>query len=91
MSVPQKRGEWLNLISSYLIYGGFPEIVVKGFDPKEYLSTLFDFILFKDVVRRYKVRHSSLISDLASYLVNNFLLHIEETAKSIIIRKRFNS
>ena len=72
MSVPQKRGEWLNLISSYLIYGGFPEIVVKGFDPKEYLSTLFDSILFKDVVRRYKVRHSSLISDLASYLVNNF-------------------
>jgi len=72
VSVPQKRGELLNLINDYLIYGGFPEIVVKGFDPKEYLSILFDSILFKDVVKRYKVRHSGLISDLASYLINNF-------------------
>jgi len=72
VSVPQKRGELLNLINDYLIYGGFPEIVVKGFDPKEYLSILFDSVLFKDVVKRYKVRHSGLISDLASYLINNF-------------------
>ena len=72
VAVPQKRGELLNLISNYLTYGGFPEIVIKGFDPKEYLSILFDSVLFKDIVKRYKVRHSGIISDLASYLVNNF-------------------
>jgi len=72
MSIPQKRGEFLNIINKYLICGGFPEVVVKEFDPKEYLGILFDSVLFKDVVKRYKVRHPAVISDLASCLVNNF-------------------
>jgi len=72
MSIPQKRGELLNLVKEYLIRGGFPEVIVKNFDTKVYLGTLFDSILFKDVVKRYKVRSSSEISALATFLVNNF-------------------
>ncbi|MEF3245493.1 MAG: ATP-binding protein [Caldisericaceae bacterium] len=72
MTIPQKKGEILNLVEKYLIEGGFPEVVVKNLNSEEYLSILFDSILFKDVVKRYKVRFSSQIVDLASYLVNNF-------------------
>lgn len=72
LSLPEIKGSLLNLLDSYLKNGGFPEVVVKGLDTKEYLDTLFDAILFKDVVKRYKVRFSQKIYDLALYLVSNF-------------------
>lgn len=72
ISIPQKKGELLNLVEKYLTVGGFPEIVVKNFGVEEYLGVLFDSILFKDVVKRYKVRFSHQIQNLASFLVNNF-------------------
>jgi len=72
ISIPQKKGELLNLIEKYLTEGGFPEVVVKNFGVEEYLGVLFDSILFKDVVKRYKVRFSNQIQNLASFLVNNF-------------------
>ena len=72
MPIPQKKGELLNLVEEYLIEGGFPEVIVKNLNSEEYLGILFDSILFKDVVKRYKVRFSSQIGDLTSFLVNNF-------------------
>lgn len=71
-SLPQKRGELLKLMEEYLINGGFPEIVVNRIDPKDYLGVLYDSILFKDVVKRHKVKFSSQIGNLGSYLINNF-------------------
>jgi len=46
--------------------------VVKNLDVKTYLETLFDAILLKDVVKRYKIRFVPQIYDLARYLVSNF-------------------
>lgn len=71
-SLPQKRGEFLNLMEAYLLSGGFPEVVVKGADPKSYFDVLFDSLLFKDVVKRHKVKFSIQIDNLGSYLINNF-------------------
>lgn len=71
-SLPQNRGELLKLMDEYLVKGGFPEVVVSNIDPKDYLEVLFDSLLFKDVVKRHKVRFSALIGDLGSYLINNF-------------------
>jgi hypothetical protein len=51
----------LNLVEEYLIEDGFPEVIVKNLNSEEYLGILFDSILFKDVVKRYKVRFSSEI------------------------------
>jgi predicted AAA+ superfamily ATPase len=45
---------------------------VKNLDPKTYLETLFDAVLFKDVVKRYKIRLSQKIYDLVLYLISNF-------------------
>ena len=51
--------------------GGYPEVVTKGIDPRGYLDVLFDAVLFKDVVKRHKVRFSEQIDNLGSYLLNN--------------------
>ena len=51
--------------------GGYPEVVTKYVEPRGYLDTLFDAVLFKDVIKRHKVRFSKQIDDLGSYLINN--------------------
>ncbi len=71
-TLSEVKGKALNYLDTYLKYGGFPEIVVKNLDPKIYLETLFDAILFRDIVKRYKVRAPEKIYDLATYLISNF-------------------
>lgn len=70
--LPQRRGELLKLMEDYLLDGGFPEVVVKSVDSKGYLDVLFDSLLFKDVVKRHRVKFSAQIDNLGSYLINNF-------------------
>ena len=72
ISLPETKGKILNFLSKYIVTGGFPEVVVKNLDAKTYLETLFDAILLKDVVKRYKIRFVPQIYDLARYLVSNF-------------------
>ena len=72
LALPELKGKILNYLDEYLKNGGFPEVVVKDLDPKTYLETLFDAILLKDVVKRYKIRFSQRIYDLATYLISNF-------------------
>lgn len=71
VSLPQKRVELFKLMEEYLVNGGFPEVVLKNQQPFGYLDVLFDSVLFKDVVRRHKVRFSEQIDQLGSYLINN--------------------
>ncbi len=71
-SLPEKSGELLRLLEEFLLHGGFPEVVVSNLDPKDYLEVLFDSLLFKDVVKRHKVKFSSQIGNLGSHLINNF-------------------
>lgn len=71
-SLPEQRGALLNLMDEYLINGGFPEVVVSNLDSKDYLEVLFDASLFKDVVKRHKVKFSTQIGNLGAHLLNNF-------------------
>ena len=71
MGLPEVKGKVLSCLDEYMGKGGFPEVVVKNLDAKSYLETLFDAVLFKDVVKRYKVRFSQKIYDLALYMVSN--------------------
>lgn len=72
VNVPENKGRILNYLDEYIKSGGYPEVVVKNLDPKEYLETLFDAVLFKDIVKRYKVRFAQKLYDLAVYLASNF-------------------
>lgn len=72
LKIPEVKGKILGYLDEYLKKGGFPEVVLKNLPAETYLETLFDAILFKDVVKRYKVRFSQEIYDLAVYLISNF-------------------
>lgn len=56
----------------YLHEGGFPETLVARQLGRNYLSTLFDSILLKDVSQRHKIRHTSEMYGIANYLLSNF-------------------
>lgn len=60
------------LLNEFLISGGFPEIVMKDLEPKDYLNTLIDSIIFKDIVKRYKLRLPEKLYNLEAYLLDNF-------------------
>lgn len=55
----------------YAMTGGYPEPFVKRLIHKEYLSTLFDSIIYKDIVKRYRIRKPRAIEELAEYLISN--------------------
>ncbi len=58
-------------LSNYLIYGGYPEPLLKNLGYGDYLSTLFGSIIYKDIVKRYKIRSADEIENLAFYLLSN--------------------
>lgn len=57
--------------NAWLHTGGYPEVVVNNTPLETYLPTLFDSILFKDIVRRYRVKYPQKIHELAHYLTTN--------------------
>ncbi len=74
----QERGIILNHLKKYMGVGGFPEVVVKGYD-YTYLQTLFDSIILKDVVQRYKVRYVDDLYNLARFLMSSFSNEVSYT------------
>ncbi len=71
-ALPQQRGELLNLMENYLVNGGFPEVAVNNVDSKDYLEVLLDALVFKDVVKRHRVKFSTQVANLGGHLINNF-------------------
>lgn len=72
MAVPEMKGKLLNYLSDYMANGGFPELAVKNLEPKGYLDTLVDSLIFKDIVKRYKLRLAESVYELEIFLLNNF-------------------
>ena len=69
---PQKMGIILSHLNTYLLNGGFPEIVLNPSIVKNYLSSLFDSVLLKDIMRRFQIRQSQRLYDLSNYLLANY-------------------
>lgn len=69
---PAEEGNILSHLSSYQIKGGFPEIVLNQAIAKNYLSALFDSVLLKDIVKRYRIRQAQQLYDLSNYLLSNY-------------------
>jgi predicted AAA+ superfamily ATPase len=44
------------MLAQYIKNGGFPEVILKDLEAREYLSTLFDAVVYKDIVKRYRIR-----------------------------------
>ncbi len=71
LELKERQGLLLRNLSDYLSTGGYPEIVTGNLDGKHYLATLFDSILFKDIVKRYNVRYAKKLYDLGRYLITS--------------------
>ena len=68
----EQRTEVTFLEDDYLRLGGYPETVAARSLATSYLSTLFDSIIWKDVVKRHKIRNTEDINNMALYLLTNF-------------------
>lgn len=84
------------LIDDYLRNGGYPETAASRALTANYLDTLFDSIIWKDVAQRHKVRNVSDLNSLAMYLASNFCnpvsannLAIELGLSSVATTKKF--
>ena len=71
LALKERQGLLLSHLNEYVGMGGFPEVVVKGADAHSYLATLFESVLFKDIVRRYGIRQTQRLHDLGTWLVSN--------------------
>ncbi len=58
-------------LHDYLHAGGYPEPLVKDIDYNEYLRTLHDSIIYKDIVKRHNIKSAKPMADLSRYLVSN--------------------
>ncbi|HAX92358.1 MAG TPA: ATPase [Bacteroidales bacterium] len=69
--IPAEIGNILNHLNNFLLSGGFPEIVLNPSIADNYLSALFDSILLKDIMRRFRIRQPRQLYDLSNYMLAN--------------------
>jgi len=56
--------------ANYLLKGGFPEVTLGADDPKSYLRTLWESVILRDIVQRYKVRNVGGLRELLSLFLS---------------------
>ena len=72
-AVPAARTgpELVEELRRYAADGGYPEPLLRDMDRGYYLRTLWDSVLYQDIVRRRRIRSVAGIEDLAGYLLAN--------------------
>jgi len=63
--------ERMEKFNDFLVNGGYPEPLMKSIDYSQYLQILFDSILFKDIVKRYKIRKPGSLENMANWIISN--------------------
>lgn len=93
---PIQEAQSIILTDDYMRNGGYPETIHARNITKNYLSTLFDSILLKDIAKRHRVRNTTDLFNLANYLLSNFCnpisaneLAIELGLSSVTTTKKF--
>ena len=71
-NLDEQSAQAIVVTDDYMRNGGYPETIQSRNITKSYLSTLFDSILLKDVAKRHKVRNTTDLYNLATYLLSNF-------------------
>ncbi len=68
----EKKVNILKLFEEYLTAGGLPEYL-KNQD-KDYVRTVYENILYKDIVTRYSIKREKIIKELVNILATNATL-----------------
>ena len=75
-------------LDAYAEQGGYPEPLLKKVDRRDYLRTLLQSTLYKDIVKRFKIRSVQGIEDLALYLMSNIAREYSFNALSGVTKCR---
>ena len=67
-----ESGKLMVMLENYLFNGGFPEVIMNQDILKNYLSSLFDSILLKDILKRFRIRQTQQLYDLSHYMLSNY-------------------
>ena len=67
-----KQAEAVAISDDYLRNGGYPETIDMRSITRNYLSTLFESIIWKDVAKRHNIRNITDLNNIALYLLSNF-------------------
>ena len=67
-----KQAEAVAIADDYLRNGGYPETIDMRSITRNYLSTLLDSIIWKDVAKRHNIRNITDLNNIALYLLSNF-------------------
>ena len=71
-------------LDHYLIYGGFPEVVLNEGAPKQLAEVYFKNILYQDVIPRFNIQNTLAMENLSYYLLSQAGKEISyNTLKSI--------
>ena len=58
-----------NIFNQYYLLGGFPEYV--KYQQVDYLHSLFEGIIYRDIISRYKIPNAKPLKELVFYLASN--------------------
>ena len=80
-----KKSQLLNLLREYLLYGGFPEVVlsddkkIKGMIVRDYFNT----IIALDIVERYRIRNPEELRALLRLLLNSEYFSLSKAERTM--------
>lgn len=78
--------EYQSRLLTYMEKGGYPEPAMKKLNYTNYLNTLLSAILYKDIIRRFRIRHSELIDRLLLYMLSNITKEFSSTNLAEILQ-----
>ncbi|MBI5002850.1 ATP-binding protein [Candidatus Woesearchaeota archaeon] len=65
----EKKVQLIRLFEEYMLSGGLPEYL-KNKD-KEYVRTVYENILYKDIITRYAIKREKILKELVNILATN--------------------
>lgn len=61
-----------NLFEEYMLWGGFPEIVLEDESLRQMiLNNYYEMFIYRDLVERYSIRNITLLKNISKYLLTN--------------------
>ncbi len=84
------KSKILTLFDKYLKNGGFPDYI--KYQDDEFLKRVYDDVIYKDLIARFKIRNIKQFKKLSQYLFTNFTSEISyNSLKNILSIKSSNT
>ncbi|UXM84766.1 ATP-binding protein [Methanococcus aeolicus] len=67
----QEKALLLKYLDDYLLYGGFPEVVLEDENKEEILREYLRTIIFRDIVERHNIKNIQVLKLFIKFLINS--------------------